>query len=189
MYGNSQCYKSGAIKLERQEKLNLYNEAIAFYEFAECGRKNVLENKNVESYIPYIVNMSFATELFLKLLLIENGKTAGEVKKLSHHLSDLYEQLTDEQKNAIYKSFKQPMIYSIPNELKRANDAFVRWRYLVLDKSHRQIKRSHTSHPFCEKSKALSGKQTNDDGSGPNAIPLYFLKELNEALCSMCRDF
>lgn len=174
--------------MERNEKINLYNEAVAFYEFAECGRKNIPEKKNVESHIPYIVNMSFATELFLKLLLIENGKTADEVKKLSHHLFDLYEQLTDEQKNSIYKSFKQPMIYSIPDELKRANNAFILWRYLVIDKSRRQPKRSHPSYPFYKKSKVLSGKQPKDDGSGPNAIPICFLKELNEVLCSICQE-
>ena len=174
--------------MERYEKINLYNEAVAFYEFAECGRKNIPEKKNVESHIPYIVNMSFATELFLKLLLIENGKTAGEVKKLSHHLYDLYDQLTDEQKDSIYNSFKQPMIYSIPDELQKANNAFILWRYLVIDKSRRQTQRHPIGHPFCRKPKALSGKQPKDDGNGPNAIPICFLKELNEVLCSICQE-
>ena len=76
--------------LDRQEKLNLYNEAVAFYELAECGRINIPERKNIESYIPYIVNMTFATELFLKLLLIESGKTIDAVVKLENEKSITY---------------------------------------------------------------------------------------------------
>ena len=174
--------------MTRHEKLNLYNEAIAFYEIAECGRINIPEKKNVESYIPYIVNMSFATELFLKLLLIENGKTIEDVVKLSHGLSNLYEELTDGQKEAIHKSFKQPMVYSIPNELTRANTAFVRWRYLVLDKANGKKEAPCPVHPFCEEPKALSGKPIKDTARGPNAFPIFFFKELNEVLGSMCRE-
>ena len=58
-----------------KEKQNLYNKAIAFYKLAECGRQYIAEQKYVESHIPYIVNMCFCTELFLKMLLLEQGKT------------------------------------------------------------------------------------------------------------------
>ena len=58
--------------MEKIEKIKLYREALAFYEIAECGRINIPEKKNVESFVPYIVNMSFATELFLKLLLLRH---------------------------------------------------------------------------------------------------------------------
>ena len=61
------------------------------------------------------------------------------------------------------------MIYSIPDELRRANDTFVCWRYLVLDKNRRQIKRTRQCHPFYINSKASSGKQSNADGNGPKA--------------------
>lgn len=173
--------------LDRQEKLKLYNEAIAFYEIAECGRINIPERKNVESYIPYIVNMTFATELFLKLLLIENGKTIDDVVKLSHSLSKLYKELTVAQKETIYKSFKQPMVYSISDELTRADQSFIRWRYLVLDKVNGKIEPHCPAHPFSEEPKELSGKQIKDTVRGPNAFPIFFFKELNEVLGSMCR--
>ena len=173
--------------LDRQEKLNLYNEAVAFYELAECGRINIPERKNVESYIPYIVNMTFATELFLKLLLIESGKTIDAVVKLGHSLSNLYKELTVEQQEIIYKLFKQPKVYSISNELARADTAFIRWRYLVLDKANGKIEPPWPVHPFSEEPKALSGKQIKDTARGPNAYPIFFFKELNEVLCSMCR--
>lgn len=172
--------------LERQEQINLYREALAFYEIAECGRINIPEKKNVESYIPYIVNMSFATELFLKLLLIQNGKSIDEVVTLGHHLSNLYGKLTEEQKNTIQKSFKQPMVYSVANELTRADSAFVRWRYLVMDKANGKTEPPCPTHPFAQKADVLSGKQTKDSARGPNAFPIYFFKELNEVLARIC---
>lgn len=174
--------------MDKHSKYNLYVEAFAFYELAECGRKNIPERKSVENYIPYIVNMSFATELFLKLLLIENGKTIDEVVTLSHHLSSLYRELTEQQKNTIQQSFKKPMIYSVENELTRADSAFVRWRYLVMDKANGKIASPCPTHPFSQKADALSGKQTKDSARGPNAFPIYFFKELNEVLASICRE-
>ena len=35
--------------MTNKEKVNLFNEAAAFYELAECGRLNIPERKNVES--------------------------------------------------------------------------------------------------------------------------------------------
>lgn len=174
--------------MDKRAKHNLYYEAFAFYELAECGRKNIPERKNVESYIPYIVNMSFATELFLKLLLIENGKTIDEVVTLRHHLAALYKELTEGQKNTIQKLFKKPMTYSVADELTRADSAFVRWRYLVMDKANGKIDSPHPTHPFDQNASALSGKQTKDSVRGPNAFPIYFFKELNEVLASICRE-
>lgn len=118
------------------EKNNLYKEAHAFYLLAKCGEKNIPEENFVESVIPFIVNMSFACELYLKLILINNGKTIDEVKQENHNLYNLYSLLTDRQKNNIYNSFKRPMIYSIEKELKEINFAFPDWRYLVLNKAN-----------------------------------------------------
>lgn len=132
--------------------------------------------------------MTFATELFLKLLLIENGKTIDDVIKLSHSLSNLYEELTVEQKETIYKLFKQPMVYSISDELTRANTAFVRWRYLVLDKANGKTEVPCSVHPFFEETKALSGKQIKNAAKGPNAFPIFFFKELNELLGTLCQE-
>lgn len=143
------------------EKRNLYNEAIAFYELAECGRLHIPEKANVESFIPYIVNMAFCAELYLKLLLIENGKSIDEVKKYSHNLYKLYMDLKDEQKEYIYQAFKRPMIYSIENELHEINNAFPDWRYLVLNKANENSKHMQF-HPF-------------------------FIKEFNEVLGSLCK--
>ena len=138
------------------EKQNLFNEAVSFYELAECGRKYIPEQKSVESQIPYIINLSFGAELLLKLLLIEEGKTIKEVEKLSHNLKLLYNELSSETKEQIYMQFKRPLVYKIDEEMERVNRAFVDWRYLVLNKSKGTFKKMQV-HP-------------------------YFLKELNEVL-------
>ena len=124
-----------------KEKNNLYKEAHSFYILAKCGQDNIPEENFVESFIPFIVNMSFACELYLKMILINNGKSIDEVKKESHNLYNLYRLLTDEQRNDIYNSFKRPMIYSIEKELKEINSAFADWRYLVLDKANGRQKK------------------------------------------------
>ncbi len=149
--------------MTKTEKRNLYNEATAFFELAECGRLNIPEKKNVESFIPYIVNMTFAAELYLKLLLIDNGRSVADVVKLSHRLSDLYKALHPEQQDTIYQSFKRPLIYSIPDELESISTAFVEWRYLVLDKADGRRTKKLQFHP-------------------------YFIKEFNEVLGRMCQS-
>ena len=149
--------------MTQTEKRQLFNEAAAFYELAECGRLNIPEKKNVESFIPYIVNMTFAAELYLKLLLVDNGKSISDLVKLSHRLSDLYKALHPEQQDTIYHSFKMPLTYSIPNELESINTAFAEWRYLVLDKADSRRSKKLQFHP-------------------------YFIKEFNEILDKMCQS-
>ena len=149
--------------MTQEEKRQLYNEAIAFYELAECGRLTLPDKKNIENHIPYIVNMSFAAELFLKLLLINNGNSIDDVVKLSHRLSDLYEALTPAQRDIIYQSFKRPLIFSIPDELKGINTAFVEWRYIILDKANKRRTETFMFHP-------------------------YFIKEFNEVLGRICQS-
>lgn len=145
-----------------KEKLDLYNEAIAFYELAECGREHIPEKNYVESYIPYIVNMTFCTELLLKLLLIENGKSINELRSIGHNLHKLYNELPTVSKDTIYQSFRGPMIYSIEKELEEIQSAFVDWRYLVLEKANGNIKKLQ--------------------------VKPFFLKELNEILRDICKN-
>ena len=148
--------------MKNEEKQALLREANAFFELAEYGRINIPEQEYLESYIPYIVNMTFATELYLKLLLIHNGKTINNVKSLSHNIYNLYSELETPQKTQIYESFKRPLIYSIDDELKQINTAFQDWRYLVLNKANNKV--------------------------GCSGYKLYFIKEFNEILQNMCKD-
>ena len=151
------------------DKIKLYNEAKAFYEYAECGRIHIPECETVESNIPYIVNMSFCAELLLKLILINNSYSINDVRKFSHNLEELYNALSDEQRESIYQSFKCPMVYSIPEELARIATAFPKWRYLVLDNANRK----HDNDAKSKKKERLQYK------------PL-FIKEFNEVLLEIC---
>ena len=163
LYKKVKCWINRGVDLTNKEKHNLYNEAIAFYELAECGRQNIPEKNHVESHIPYIVNMAFCTELLLKFLLVEEGKSIEDVIKLSHNLKSLYDALLPQTKEHIYLSFKRPMIFDIDTELERTKKAFVDWRYLVLDKLN-----GHNKHI---------------------QVAPYFLKEFNEILISICKSY
>ena len=72
---------------------------------------HIQEKAFVESFIPYIVNMSFCAELYLKLLLIENGKSINEARKYGHDLYKLYMDLTDNQKVRKAESFPKSHIF------------------------------------------------------------------------------
>lgn len=163
--------------LTKNQKQKLYNEAAAFYNLAECGRMYIPEQKNVESYIPYIVNMTFCTELLLKLLLIEEGKSIEDVEKLSHNLERLYFALRSETRELIVSSFKKPLVYNIPEELHRSKRAFVEWRYLVLD----DAKGDHSVNIENDRKKEAQARK------GRLQIAPFFLKELNESLLSICK--
>ena len=179
------------VPLKIEQKQKLYNEALAFYELAECGRMHIPEQKHVESHIPYIVNMTFCAELLLKFLLVEEGMNLEYLIKIGHDLKALHKKLRPETKELIYSSFKRPLIYNINNELSRAKNAFVKWRYLVLDK----IDASEGTHkdgriPF-EKwihLKSREQKRMIKQQSGRMQISPVFLKEFNEVLLKICRD-
>ena len=178
--------------MTRNQKLNLYNEASAFYELAECGRKYIPEQKNVESYIPYIVNMTFCAELLLKLLLIEEGKSIDDVKKLKHNLKKLYCELRIETKERIYSSFKKPLIYNIQDELERSKHAFVQWRYLVLDKAKKGVDENTKNNrkiPLEEwlKLEPHEREKFAQNRSGSMQVAPFFLKEFNEVLMEICK--
>lgn len=184
--------------LTNQQKYNLYNEAVAFYELAECGRQNLPEQKHIESHIPYIVNMAFCAELLLKFLLIEEGKSIEYLKHKGHNLKQLYNRLHPQTKELIYHSFKRPLFYNIGDELSKSKNAFVQWRYLVLDKIEKANEESSTDKkqstdnrvPF-EKWLSLKSREQKRIYEKKNAqkgMSLFFLKDFNEVLISICKE-
>ncbi len=180
--------------LSKTEKENLYKEAKAFYELAECGRKNIPEQKHVESYIPYIVNMSFCTELYLKLLLTEQGYTVKQLrtKDMGHHLHTLYKKLDPLLKDKIFQSFRRPMVYSIDEELQESDNAFPKWRYLVLDKANERQKNPNAP-TFSSKPRFVDVMNDPDAAEIEQKKTIqfspYFFKELNEILEAICGTY
>ena len=174
------------------KKQKLYNEAVAFYELAECGRKNIPEQKYVESHIPYIVNMTFCSELLLKFLLLEEGKSTKDTYALKHNLMSLYDNLSLSTKEQIYHSFKRPLVYDINNELNKAKDAFVHWRYLVLDKINQSNEETQEYRriPFNEWLQLTPSEKEKytEMQNKRNRIAPFFLKEFNEILLDICRN-
>ena len=179
-----------------QEKQKLYSEAIAFYEIAECGRQHIAEQKHVESHISYIVNMCFCTELFLKMLLLEQGNTIAFLKNKKHNLWKLYDALSDECKdniNTCYLQQNRIKIFSIEEELKKSKNAFVQWRYLVLDKVGKiPAKRKRLTFQEWLKTKDNANEPINDCDNKPNnskslQFSPFFFKEFNAVLIEICK--
>ena len=179
------------VPLKKEQKQKLYNEALAFYESAECSRTYTPEQKHVESHIPYIVNMTFCAELLLKFLLLEEGKNLEYLKKRGHNLKALHKTLHRETKTLIHSSFKRPLIYNIDNELSRAKNAFVKWRYLVLDKiSVPEDNHKESRIPFEKWIRLKPGEQNKiiKQQRKMGHISPGFLKEFNEVLMKICKD-
>lgn len=101
------------------------------------------ETDDIDLYVaPFIVNSSFAIELYLKCIyMIENGKEPNRV----HKLDLLYKKLSRESKDSIaaifmlvnersgsYHALKDKVPgfdWSIEGVLASASQAFVNWRY------------------------------------------------------------
>ena len=132
--------------MNNKKFVDLYREAHAFLKLSKDALKNPTEY--VEGYIPYITNISFACELYLKLILLYNGYTIDDLVKISHSLYDLYTALTQLQKDTIYNYFRKPLVYKIDEEIKRMDTAFKDWRYLVMDKANSKCKANRFSDNF-----------------------------------------
>lgn len=125
------------MKNEQYLYKQIYLEAKSFYSYAETGFNNYLDGKiEAKSIIPFIVNLSFSCELYLKLILINNNLKIEELRKLSHNLLSLFNKLNVEQKNIIYEYFDKNTKYTIKeleNELNKIQNSFPEWRYLPLN--------------------------------------------------------
>lgn len=132
--------------MDNKKFADLYREAYAFFKLS----KNALENQTeyVEGNIPYITNISFACELYLKLILLHNGYSIDDLVKISHSLYSLYNALTQSQKDEIYNTFRRPLVYKIDYEIQRMDTAFKDWRYLVLDKANSKCKANNFADYF-----------------------------------------
>jgi len=190
-------HNKGGPNLIQDQKQNLYNEAIAFYDLAELGRKYSPEQKHIESHIPYIVNMVFCIELLLKLLLVDQGEKIKDIERKRHDVEALYNLLSDKTKQTIKETLypretdktHPPFPYKLDLELQRTKNAFVKWRYLVLDKIHYGTNEKDQRIPF-SKWRNLSTDKKNkldeqDKGQRLQVAP-FFLKGFSEALMETC---
>ncbi|MCH5652213.1 hypothetical protein [Pseudomonas syringae] len=122
----------------------IYYQGLAF---GEAGRDLINSRKN-NLFVPGMVNICLATEIFLKSLnatmtfildekhgeVVSQGRDESLVIKpgsQGHHLSKLYEKLPDDAKESI-KSFARAEGYGgeIAEGLRQYDKVFVEWRYI-----------------------------------------------------------
>lgn len=93
-------------------------------------------NKNITRMYPYVVNVAFACEVYLKLLLTENDFDFSVLKNYEkHNISILYLKTNDTFKQVFYNVFNkkcgdQATKEYLENEIKDISKVFVRWRYI-----------------------------------------------------------
>lgn len=115
----------------------------AYLGFANKGNSNFRIKQIGWSYlflVPYITNLAFSCELFLKAILKKGGK-----KIKTHILEQLFDELDDDIKKAIIElvNKNEPMINRknpldifeerdkiFKNKLHDISNLFVRWRYI-----------------------------------------------------------
>lgn len=122
----------------------IYYQGLAF---GEAGR-DLIDSKQNKLFVPGMINICLATEIFLKSLnatmtyildeedceVVSTGRDESLVIKpggQGHHLSKLYEKLPDDAKESI-KSFAMAEGYGgdIADGLRRYDKVFVEWRYI-----------------------------------------------------------
>lgn len=87
------------------------------------------EQRRFPTWAPTIVNSAFALELYLKCLLLIDGKTSR-----GHKLATLYSQLSQSRRQQIHDGFektkpKDCATFTVVQILLVANKAFEMWRY------------------------------------------------------------
>jgi hypothetical protein len=80
------------------------------------------------AYAPFVVNMTFSLELYLKTL----ARVHGAALSRKHKLLDLYEELPVDARLAVTKAISKALANeeTVVHNLRNLNDAFTQWRYL-----------------------------------------------------------
>ncbi len=91
-------------------------------------------DKIVSKHYPFLVNKSFACEVYLKFLLLENNITFNDLKgKSGHDLLMLYNKLPLIIRQTLLKFLQNkgtPSNESLITKLKSVSQAFIQWRYI-----------------------------------------------------------
>lgn len=82
------------------------------------------DNDDAHWFIPSIVNMAFACELYLKSLISD-----GQSEAYGHNFSELYEQLSNQNKTSIAENPYFKGDDEFQQKLEAAGRVFVEWRY------------------------------------------------------------
>lgn len=93
-------------------------------------------DKFVIRIMPYIVNKSFACEVYLKLILIIFNVDISDLKaKEKHNLYNLYMKMPEDFKRILFRRYFKASDFEVceeflEEEIKKISNAFVGWRYI-----------------------------------------------------------
>jgi len=94
-----------------------------FFSFAHC-----VERPELEFLTPYIVNLSFCCELYLKAICMKTNPRANYTHE--HCIDALLDSLPADVKSQIESAYsKRGIPLSLQDFLKQCNSPFVKWRY------------------------------------------------------------
>lgn len=107
-------------------------------------------DKMVIKAFPFVVNKSFACEIYLKLLLCINGEEIAKV----HTLGSLFSKLDNSNQckiiDKIYGKHEDEQIVEFKLNLEQVSDAFEKWRYIYEECDKKNIIGHGFLNIFCD---------------------------------------
>lgn len=88
-------------------------------------------DKIISKQSPFIVNKSFACEVYLKLILLENNIDFKDLKGINgHKLWKLYSKTKSSFKKELQEYMLPKGFNNIDEKIKNISEAFINWRYI-----------------------------------------------------------
>lgn len=85
----------------------------------------------VSKQTPFIVNKSFACEIYLKLILLENNIDFKDLKGINgHKIFKLYSKTNIDFKSNLHQEMCLKNFKNIEDKIKNISEAFINWRYI-----------------------------------------------------------
>lgn len=113
-------------------------------------------NKSITRIFPFIVNKSFACEVYLKLLLVERDFNFKKLKKHElHNLLKLYENTDNDFKQILFNVFNSKCGEKLSKEfiemeIMKISNVFKEWRYIYERINEESIVFHGFLNEFCE---------------------------------------
>ena len=115
----------------------IFHQARMYLKIAESKEFN---RNDIFSMNPIYINMLFACELYLKSLLLKNGKTYIDVKKYGHHFNKLFANLNEKQKDKLRLRFNAFYRLNVDDKVDLIKDDFVNCRYMFFSDDYEEVK-------------------------------------------------
>ncbi len=85
----------------------------------------------ISKQIPFIVNKSFACEIYLKIILLENNIDFKDLKGINgHKIFKLYSKTNIDFKSNLHHEMCLKKFTNIEDKIENISEAFINWRYI-----------------------------------------------------------